>query len=99
MMGLAIGCIGMSREDFLQSTPDEFNAIAEAYNNHSTMIHRTSWEQTRFMAQCMLMPYSKKTMKATDVIKFEWDTPEIKKVETTIPTKEDYERMKIRFGS
>jgi len=96
-MGLAIGCIGMSREDFLRSTPDEFNVIAEAWNNNNVQRCRSGWEQARFIAQFVLMPYSKKTLKPTDLIVFEWEKPE--SITSKSATKEDFERIKKMYGN
>ena len=46
------------------------------------------------LAQCVLMPHSKKPLKATDVFKFPWDRLEevAKKA-----TKADFERMAEMF--
>lgn len=96
-MGLAIGCIGMSREDFLQSTPDEFNAIAEAWNNNNVQHYRSEWEQARFIAQFILMPYSKKHLKPQDLVVFEWEETHTN-VASKVPTREDFERMKKEYG-
>ena len=56
---------------------------------------RAQWERLRMLAQCVLMPHSKKPLKATDVFKFPWDRLEetVKKV-----TKADFERMAEMFG-
>ena len=56
---------------------------------------RAQWERSRMLAQCVLMPHSKKPLKATDVFKFPWDRLEevAKKA-----TKADFERMAEMFG-
>ena len=55
---------------------------------------RAQWERLRMLAQCVLMPHSKKPLKATDVFKFPWDRLEevAKKA-----TKADFERMAEMF--
>ena len=47
------------------------------------------------LAQCVLMPHSKKPLKATDIFKFPWDVSidEVKKA-----TKADFERIAEMFG-
>lgn len=49
----------------------------------------------RILAQCVLMPHSKKPLKATDIFKLPWDASidEVKKA-----TKADFERMAEMFG-
>lgn len=34
---------------------------------------RAERDQTRFLVTAMLQPYSKKTLKATDIVRFPWD--------------------------
>ena len=34
---------------------------------------RESWEKVRFLACCLLQPYSRKPLKASDVCRFGWD--------------------------
>nr|DAV78518.1 MAG TPA: hypothetical protein [Caudoviricetes sp.] len=60
----------MSLTDFERCTPDEFSQIYLYWER--THVHEL-WEQTRFLACCMLQPWSKKALKVTDVCRFEWD--------------------------
>lgn len=60
----------MSLQDFERCTPDEFN---RAYLHWERTHVREPWERARFLACCMLQPWSKKAMKETDVCRFEWD--------------------------
>lgn len=97
MLGLAVGCIGMSRSEFAALTPEEFNAIAEQWHANDTRHYRSGWEQARFVALCCLTPYSKRALKPTDIIRFDWETlPE--KNNTPLPSKEDFERLKKEYG-
>lgn len=34
---------------------------------------RAERDQTRFLVTAMLQPYSKKTLKTTDIVRFPWD--------------------------
>ena len=63
----------MSRTDFLQLTPEEFSEIAGQWNQNETVFFRSSWEQTRFMAHCILTPFSKKKLNPTDIVRFDWE--------------------------
>lgn len=76
---------------------EELNAIIRSWANHEDMLYRDRWERTRFLAHCALTPYSKKKLKLTDILCFEWDKPE-KKGKARRATPEDIERIKRRFG-
>lgn len=53
---------------------------------------RDSWEQTRMISYIIAQSNSSKTLKLTDIMKFEWDQ-ETEDNDTKI-TKEDIERIK-----
>lgn len=73
-----MGRMGMSLQDFDRCTPLEFEKIFEMWHESKQLALRTSWEQTRLLACCILQPYAKKELRATDVMEFEWDKPESK---------------------
>lgn len=79
----------MSINDFDQSSPDEFQAIYQSWEkNHM----QQEWERVRFLACSVLQPYSKNTLKVTDVCRFSWeDKKEIIQVEST---RERFEQLK-----
>lgn len=79
-------------------TLDEFTQVFEAWQQERMYDTRTSWKQARFIAQCALMPYSKKGLKATDVVVFDWEKEEKHKGSTAKTTKEDIARILERFG-
>lgn len=68
--------MGMSLQDFDQCTPLEFEKIFEMWHEARQMSIKTSWEQTRQLAVCILQPYATKTLEPRDVMEFEWDQPE-----------------------
>lgn len=63
----------MSREDFALCTPDEFQAIYDAWYRREEMEMQRSWEVGRFVAAIAVQPYSKKQVKTTDLILFPWE--------------------------
>lgn len=73
---MALGCIGMSLDDFERCTPFEFNAIALKWREDQERHEHTDWERARFIATAVLQPYSKNTLKPTDVVRFPWDEKE-----------------------
>lgn len=93
-MGLAVGSIGMSLTDFCHCTPHEFHCI---YRSWERTRMREPWERTRFLACCVLQPYSKKALKVTDVCRFEWETEEKKQVAAE-STRERFEELKKKVG-
>ena len=86
--------IGMSLSDTYSLTVDELLVIYEQWKDLHEQEERAQWEQLRMLAQCVLMPHSKKPLKATDVFKFPWDRLEemAKKA-----TKADFERIAEMF--
>lgn len=57
LTGIAVGSIGMSLMEFCHCTPHEFFCI---YKSWEQTRMREPWERTRFLACCVLQPYSKK---------------------------------------
>lgn len=86
----------MSLSDFERCSPDEFQSIHEQWMQ--THI-RESWEQTRFLACCMLQPWSKKALKATDICRFEWDTRTDERPPVVESTRERFEELVRRVGN
>lgn len=70
---MAVGCIGMTVDDFCQCTPLEFSAIAQGWNDAEQRRERAAWERARLQCTCMLQPYSRKRLEPQDVLRFAWD--------------------------
>ena len=94
LVGIAVGHIGMSLSDTYSLTVDELLVIYEQWKDLHEREERAQWERLRMLAQCVLMPHSKKTLKATDVFRFPWDQSDkgIKKA-----TRMDFDRIKSMF--
>ncbi len=73
LLGIAMGCMGISREDFCRCTPSEFYAAYEAWIEMRQLEERGSWERMRMQCVCSLQPYSKKRLTARDVMQFPWE--------------------------
>ncbi|MGM9796553.1 MAG: hypothetical protein ACI3ZY_03045 [Parabacteroides sp.] len=95
LVGIAVGHIGMSLGDTYSLTMDELLVIYEQWKDLHEREERARWERMRMLAQCMLMPHSKKPLKATDIFKFPWDSS---KEEAKKATRADFERMAEMFG-
>lgn len=73
LLGIAMGCMGISREDFCRCTPSEFYAAYEAWSEMRQLEDRGRWERMRMQCVCSLQPYSKKRLTARDVMQFPWE--------------------------
>lgn len=96
LLGIALGCVGLSLGDFCQLTPDELAEIVRQWRDRDTYAYRDRWEQARLIGQCALAPYSKKGVKATDIIRFAWDAEKKKMVQSV--TRDDFERLRDLYG-
>lgn len=93
---MAIGVVGLSLRDAYSLTLEEFNAVYEEWNILETARYRAGWEQARFIAHCALVPNAKRGFSPTDLVRFEWDKE--MKTEARTATREDFERIRGRFG-
>lgn len=93
---MAIGVVGLSLRDACSLTFEEFNAVYEEWNTLETARYQAGWEQARFMAHCALMPNAKRGFSPMDLVRFEWDKET--KTEAKPATREDFERIRERFG-
>ena len=82
----------MGYDDFCRCTPSQFNATVEQWNRVHTAQMRGSWERARMMATVFLQPYSKRRLKPTDVMTFEWEkkTDKAGKVEKSTRERMEY---------
>ena len=78
MLGVAVGQIGLGVEEFYDLTFDEFSAITESYYQKQEMEFKMGWEQARFAAYYAVVPHSKKKLKLTDIVRFDWEKKKVK---------------------
>lgn len=102
-MGTAVGCIGMSVDDFCRCTPLEFSKVYEGWAEAEQRRERAAWERTRMQCTCMLQPYSRHKLKPQDVMRFAWDAstdPATDKAEslTAKEIRERFEKVKREQG-
>ena len=97
MIGIGVGAIGLTLSDCLRLTLEEFGEIHAEWRAEREEHMRAGWEQTRFLASCLLSPYAKKPIGPLDLIRFPWDQradSEKKKVVTMA----DFERIRKQFS-
>ena len=69
----AFGYLGLTSEDFWNSTPREFNNRIEGFLELQQFNQRMEWERCRWATCLIIQPNVTKRLKPTDLIKFDWD--------------------------
>ncbi len=80
LMGIAVGRIGMNREDFERCTPLELSRIAKAHGDEVEMFMRSGWERTRTEVVGLHQLFSKRTLDPKRVFPLPWDNEGYKDV-------------------
>lgn len=73
LLGVAMGCMGMSFIDFESITPDEFRAIHRLYLQKEEERLHDDWERIRTHATLIVQSFSKKKIEAKKILRFPWD--------------------------
>ena len=73
-MGVAIGCIGMSLDDFLRCYVDEFRAICAAWSRMRDGDSRDSWERMRISASIGISPHVSESLSPAELLPLPWDS-------------------------
>ena len=92
-MGIAMGRVGMSRQDFEHCTPSEFSAIVKEYRAREEALHRDGWERTRTQVVSVINLFSRKGVSAKKMFPLPWDGAENRGAERTRGTSSP-ERMR-----
>ena len=71
-----MGRVGMSREDFLQLTPEEFEAVLAQYARLREEQMHTGWEQARMIAFAAVAPHTSRLRGPEDLVRFPWEEEE-----------------------
>lgn len=90
---MALGCAGMSMDDFCRCTPSEFDEVMRAWHAREQRTERMGWEQVRTVCLFALQPYSKKPLEAKEIMRFAWDEEEEKAKAETLSREEIMERF------
>lgn len=99
LIGFATGVVGIPPEDLYPMDMETLDAVIRAWNEHEEQHYRTSWEQTRFLAHCLLTPYTKKKLKAEDIIRFPWEGGRMKtKEKPRRLSPEELRKVEVRLG-
>lgn len=72
-MGFALGVGGLSFDDFCLLTPDEFQAVLDAYSEAEERHSHDMWECMRILAAISVSPFSKSRVDPKNLLKFPWE--------------------------
>lgn len=73
LLGHALGCVGLSLDDFCSLTPGEFEAVSKAWHEmHEDEMH-DSWERMRMNATISIQPHIKGKMTPEKLLPFPWE--------------------------
>ena len=73
MLGIAMGCIGMSYGDFCRLTPEEFGHVFKAWQDARESAYRDGWERARMVSAILIQPHVKKRITPHGLLPFAWD--------------------------
>lgn len=94
-MGIALGCIGLSYDDFCRLEYQEFAAVWKAYAEQRDTDFKDRWQRMRLLASITIQPHLDKRHRVTPekLLPFPWDKPSHGK-KLTISAEEQRERMR-----
>ena len=92
--------LGMNVDDFYDMLPREFWNRVDGFYELENMRQRSDWERTRW-STCLLLNIQMakgKSLKPTDLIKFEWEKDEKKIDFEDLKNKAELYKKKIEHG-
>lgn len=87
-MGVALGCIRLSFDDFCKLDYDEFTSVCTAWHDHAEEADRSAWERMRVLAAISIQPHVKKAITPKKLLPLPWDGKR-RKTDQPILTKEE----------
>lgn len=95
---MALGVLGLSLDDWMDITPDEFVQAYNAYIEHTGKQQQVEsergWERTRAVAYQIALPYMKEHMAMKEWWPFGWDVPDEKPKYDRNKNQKRFERLK-----
>ena len=79
MQEVALGYLGWTEDQFWDSTPRTFTNAYRGWAKQKEILQRGDWERVRQLAYTLVQVQSKKRLKPTDIMAFEWDKKEVKR--------------------
>lgn len=101
-MGTALGCIGLSFDDFCSLYAPEFTAICKAWRQQQEAEQQDAWERMRMHAAITIQPHTKSKLTPQKLLPLPWDKKKHKQANAPKLTKEQqrarYEDLLHRLG-
>lgn len=81
MFGIALGCIGLSYDDFCKMSFEEFAAVYNAYAEQRDTEFKDKWVRMRMLATIVIQPHLAKGKKLTPekLLPFPWEKSQKRK--------------------
>ncbi len=103
MLGIAVGCVGLSLDDFCRLNFEEFESICKSWREMNERQERDNWERTRILAAICIQPHIKKKITPRQLLPLPWDrTGNKQKSEAPILSREEqrarFEELKNKLG-
>lgn len=97
-MGIALGCIRLSYDDFCKMDFDEFAAVYKAYAEQRDTDYKDEWARMRLLATITIQPHLAKGKKVTPekLLPFPWEKKHIRSkraTEQALTPQQQRERM------
>lgn len=97
-MGIALGCIRLSYDDFCKMDFEEFASVYKAYAEQRDTDFKDEWQRMRLLAAIVIQPHLAKGKKITPekLLPFPWDKKKTKKrsaKEQALTVQQQRERM------
>ncbi len=96
-LGFALGCVGLSFDDFCRCTVQEFESICKAYHDQREAEYKERWEQTRAVVVASLRPHLKGHPPVRKIFPLPWDNEMVKEVRSKAMPSLTSEESKARF--
>ena len=88
-----MGRVRMSRENFLQLTPEELEAVLKHHSQYREEQMQTGWEQARMIAFAAVAPHTSRLRRPEDLIPFSWDEKATERTKAPRMTIEERRRL------
>lgn len=73
LLGLTMGCMGMTYDDFCRLTPEEFEGVYKFYSEKAESLYKDGWERMRMQATLAVQPHVKKRLTPKELLPFPWE--------------------------
>ena len=103
LVGIALGVLGMSLEDFDRLTPAEFNAVYDKWSKGEESRRKEEWERARLVATILVSPHVKNKVTPQRLMPLPWDGHKAERGRKSAEPEEPRDKQRVnrlisRFG-